>query len=757
MQWAKTGVLYGPVVGGLSRAFPSRVEDSLRLRLTGLAAFWVVAIAIARVGGGPGIWLGAGIAATCGHAYSWHRRHQGASPLTLVIGMIVIGLAMLMGTDMLAGLQGNWLPLAYFLLLLQAMSSFDIRTRTGLYAGLALSGIVLFFASQHAFDLRFGIFLLSYAGLLIAFLATAYLEDESRAAVARPGATGVPLVGFWSVTAVFLLLLSVLAFMLLPRGEGNAPAYQGVAALPITVSPEGYQPALPIQVGGRSSASPSTDKATGGASPYNGGAGSSETPGGGAPVPPPGMAAQEGPGAGLAQQPTGVDDALAGSDWGSDTDGIIMHVRSPVASYWRGQVFDSFDGTAWYPQAVQRLDVDAGYVARDAVRYVQTFFIHQAQPGATFMGYRAVGLVMPEGSAYQESLSDGTSYRVVSVHPELVPERLRDDKVGPAGSRFHRIPTDVDWLRGLAHRTTAGLETDFDRMVRLVEFVGQSGRYDVSAPNQLNLSAPLRQLLLENEPGTSLDFATATVLLARAAGLPSRLAVGYLPGDRDPLSGAYAVRGKHVHSWAEIFFQEHGWVPFDAAPRPDLDMAALAGGSQLGGLTNLFQSSLGDELLSRAMAAPSGISSGYMDMFTSPMTASVAALPVGVIALSLGWFGIRLMWQRRRRREGGWQYEGLSGDGRDEMRRINRHLERLVRKRGIQKRNPGQTLGEYSQMVAQQFGGVEEQMAWFTQLVRGAAYNPRWKPSTTVIQMVQDARERLTTLDSNLKQALQGT
>ena len=67
-----------------------------------------------------------------------------------------------------------------------------------------------------------------------------------------------------------------------------------------------------------------------------------------------------------------------------------------------------------------------------------------------------------------------------------------------------------------------------------------------------------------------MDYATATVMLARASGLPSRLALGYLPGIREPLSGAYMVRESDAHAWAEVYFADQGWVPVDSAPRPTL-------------------------------------------------------------------------------------------------------------------------------------------------------------------------------------------
>ncbi|RMF49995.1 MAG: transglutaminase family protein, partial [Anaerolineae bacterium] len=60
--------------------------------------------------------------------------------------------------------------------------------------------------------------------------------------------------------------------------------------------------------------------------------------------------------------------------------------------------------------------------------------------------------------------------------------------------------------------------------------------------------------------------------LARAAGLPARLAVGYLGGDYDPQTRTYTLHGDDAHSWPEVYFPGYGWIPFEpTAGRPALE------------------------------------------------------------------------------------------------------------------------------------------------------------------------------------------
>jgi hypothetical protein len=61
------------------------------------------------------------------------------------------------------------------------------------------------------------------------------------------------------------------------------------------------------------------------------------------------------------------------------------------------------------------------------------------------------------------------------------------------------------------------------------------------------------------------------VVLARAAGLPARMVVGYHTGKYNADLDAYLVSEAEAHSWPEIYFPGYGWVEFEpTAGRPAL-------------------------------------------------------------------------------------------------------------------------------------------------------------------------------------------
>ena len=56
--------------------------------------------------------------------------------------------------------------------------------------------------------------------------------------------------------------------------------------------------------------------------------------------------------------------------------------------------------------------------------------------------------------------------------------------------------------------------------------------------------------------------------MARAAGVPSRVVLGFTPGDQRG-NGEVIVRDKNAHAWVELWIPTQGWVQFDPTPRGD--------------------------------------------------------------------------------------------------------------------------------------------------------------------------------------------
>ena len=55
---------------------------------------------------------------------------------------------------------------------------------------------------------------------------------------------------------------------------------------------------------------------------------------------------------------------------------------------------------------------------------------------------------------------------------------------------------------------------------------------------------------------------TMAVVL-RDLGVPARIVVGFLPGERSAGLGLEVIRNTEAHAWVEVYFPGCGWVAFD--------------------------------------------------------------------------------------------------------------------------------------------------------------------------------------------------
>lgn len=78
-------------------------------------------------------------------------------------------------------------------------------------------------------------------------------------------------------------------------------------------------------------------------------------------------------------------------------------------------------------------------------------------------------------------------------------------------------------------------------------------------------------------------FAGAFVLLARRAGFPARVVVGFHGGDWNGFENYFMVRNRHAHAWAEIFDPSRGWLHVEPTPGSGPDPNIHGGETGAGG------------------------------------------------------------------------------------------------------------------------------------------------------------------------------
>ncbi|MDP1793755.1 MAG: transglutaminase-like domain-containing protein, partial [Acidimicrobiales bacterium] len=125
---------------------------------------------------------------------------------------------------------------------------------------------------------------------------------------------------------------------------------------------------------------------------------------------------------------------------------------------------------------------------------------------------------------------------------------------------------DVDpRVRNLANQIVRGQTTAYDKALAIQNFFRSGAfRYDLNVEPGHGGDDIVR-FLFTTRRGYCEQFAGTYALLARLAGIPARVAVGFTPGETDG-AGNYTVRELNAHAWPEVYLGSAGWVSFEPTP-----------------------------------------------------------------------------------------------------------------------------------------------------------------------------------------------
>lgn len=116
---------------------------------------------------------------------------------------------------------------------------------------------------------------------------------------------------------------------------------------------------------------------------------------------------------------------------------------------------------------------------------------------------------------------------------------------------------------------------------RIGEDLGVRHRYSLSSLPVDRDGEPVVNWLRKGAAGHCEYFAGAMILLARTAGIPARMVVGFAGGNWNDYENYFVVRNEHAHAWVEIY-SNGTWVRID--PTPGASGMGLAG---MAGVTDL--------------------------------------------------------------------------------------------------------------------------------------------------------------------------
>jgi transglutaminase-like putative cysteine protease len=239
--------------------------------------------------------------------------------------------------------------------------------------------------------------------------------------------------------------------------------------------------------------------------------------------------------------------------------------------YWRGPVAWNTDGRRWLPAGPGQFpDQGPGLAAaEDPIAYevslertgLQWLY---ALDVPTRVWVDKAEITHDFQVLVPERITEATSYRVFSALTYDTGElTLAEEAAGL------QLPGNVtDRMRALVAGWKARAQGPEDLVEQGLRFFNrESFHYTLLAPPLGG--NPADEFLFETRKGFCEHYASSFALLMRIGGIPSRVVMGYLGGERNPLGGHLIVRQSDAHAWTEVWLQGRGWVRVDPTAAVD--------------------------------------------------------------------------------------------------------------------------------------------------------------------------------------------
>lgn len=293
---------------------------------------------------------------------------------------------------------------------------------------------------------------------------------------------------------------------------------------------------------------------------------------------------------------SGVNPVLSlGQNLRQDVEHTVLSYSSEsgTAQYLRLVSLQNFSGSDWAPDAFRQrsrntpdaIGAPPGLSADVSTRKDQVFVTVDAltspwlplpYPPSSVDGLDGEWYWDSDGLAVKSPNRDARNqtYRATSLIIDPTPAQLASaGTTVPAGfDRFLALPPAMPKIIAETANTVAGgAASNYEKALLLQKFFRDGDfQYSETAPVDQGYDGTGMTVIaafLKAKEGYCIHFASAMAVMARSLGIPSRIAVGFLPGTQLPeqIDGrtAFTVTSHNLHAWPELYFEGIGWTRFE--------------------------------------------------------------------------------------------------------------------------------------------------------------------------------------------------
>lgn len=277
----------------------------------------------------------------------------------------------------------------------------------------------------------------------------------------------------------------------------------------------------------------------------------------------------------------------------NQSDDIDYVVVSKNPSYWRMNAYDTYESGGWTNSLAGKITLDANMPLTNNATANQTTIQYAVATGIrTDVLFNNGGFISADvpvrvtvdkqndvlSVVAMRMLEPGEQYIVTSY----VATPTESDLVRAVGNYpteittiYLQLPKDFsEDIKQLSENITRDAATPYEKVKAIINYLAKySYNPEVNPPPEGVDN--VEYFLFKQKSGYCLHFASAAALMLRSVGVPTRLAIGYLPGDPSSTPFEYIIRDKYYHTWPQVYFSGYGWVDVEATPAGPASLVSL--------------------------------------------------------------------------------------------------------------------------------------------------------------------------------------
>lgn len=229
--------------------------------------------------------------------------------------------------------------------------------------------------------------------------------------------------------------------------------------------------------------------------------------------------------------------------------------------YWRGIVFNSFDGRKWSAdkQGQENYTLPQG---KNPVSYTIMLEPHNNRwlfvldmparipPQAKLLEDYTLRARRPVKRKLRYEMTSNTSYQTEETNQWVL-------------RQLTRLPAGVNpKARNLAKRISGNARNVDEKVNLILDYFKTGGFSYTLRPPRLGANS-VDDFIFKSKKGYCEHYASAFAFMLRSVEIPARIIGGYQGGEVNPYADYLIVRQSDAHVWVEVWLKEKGWTRVD--------------------------------------------------------------------------------------------------------------------------------------------------------------------------------------------------